>query len=312
MSLALHKSFITITACIIALLFTKPSLAQQLQYDTVYVYFEFNRSELTESGKKSIDSVLSQVIRTAFLKGFTLAGHCDSIGNNPYNDSLSVSRVSTVRQYLYTKGANDRLITELRGWGKRQPLVENSSDENRSLNRRVEMVVASVPNPKFKKPPPSPPPVPEKPVAAAPPPKPRPEPTTIKEFVRDTASRVGDHMVLKNLHFIGGRHFPINPSFKVLEELLTVMRENPALKIAIEGHICCEKDDTDAVDMDTGTRDLSVQRAKFVFEYLKGFGVSAYRMEYRGFGSAQKLFRLEETEAQQQANRRVEIKIIDK
>lgn len=311
MSLALHKSFFTLTACIIVSLYTKPVFAQQLQYDTVYVYFEFNRSELTEAGKKSIDSILAHVIRTAFLKSFTLAGHCDSIGNNPYNDSLSISRVSTVRQYLYTKGANDRLITELRGWGKRQPLVENSSDENRSLNRRVEMIVNSVPNPKFKKEPP--PPVTEKQVVKVPPPpKPRPEPTSIKEFVRDTASKVGDHMVLKNLHFIGGRHFPINPSFKVLEELLMVMRENPALHIAIEGHICCEKDDTDAVDIDTGTRDLSVQRAKFVFEYLKGFGVGAHRMEYRGFGSGRKLFRLEENEAQQQANRRVEIKIIDK
>lgn len=310
---ALHKSLSIVTAFIVVFLLHKaPAFGQNMQQDTVYVYFDFDKSFLTDAGKKSIDSVLSRIIQTAFLKGITLTGHCDSIGNNPYNDSLSITRVSTVRQYLYTRGATDRIITEIRGYGKRQPRVENSSDENRSLNRRVELIVSSLPNPKFKKETPPPAPVAEVTAPKPPPAPPRPDPRSIKEFVRDTASKVGDNLVLKNLHFIGGRHFPINISFPVLDELLLAMRENPTLRIAIEGHICCEKDGIDAVDTDTGTRDLSVRRAKFVYDYLKGYGVGGDRMEYRGFGSSQKLFVNETSEAQQQANRRVEIKIIGK
>lgn len=309
---AFHKSWLIIlSTAILQMLWTKAA-AQQLQQDTVYVYFDFDKSNLTEAGKKSIDSILSYVIQTAFLKGITLTGHCDSVGNNPYNDSLSVARVSTVRAYLYTRGATDRLITELRGYGKRLPRVENSSDENRSLNRRVELIVNSLPNPKFKKEVQASTPPPPKQETVSQPPPPKPDPVSIQEFVKDKDRKVGDRMVLKNLNFIGGRHFPINSSVRVLDELLQVMRENPTLRIAIEGHICCERDDIDGVDIDTGTRDLSVQRAKFVYDYLKGFGVGASRMEYRGFGSSRKLFRLEETEAQQLANRRVEIKIIDK
>lgn len=290
--------------------------AQPFQYDTVFVYFDFDRSELLEPGKKTIDSILSRVIQTSYLKGITLAGHCDSVGDHRYNDSLSYARVATLRQYLYTKGANDRLIQEISGWGKRQPLVENDSEANRSINRRVEVVFKSVPNPAFrKKESPTPAPEPPPPIAKTPPPQqpePRPQPVSIKEFIRDPNRKVGDSMILKNLHFIGGRHYPINASFPVLEELLIVMRENPTLRIAIEGHICCEKNNIDAVDIDTGTRDLSIQRAKFVYEYLRGYGIGGHRMEYRGYGSGRKLYEQEENGEQQQANRRVEIKIIDK
>ncbi|MFT3949777.1 MAG: OmpA family protein [Agriterribacter sp.] len=300
---------------ILFLFFSAGAGAQNL--DTLYVQFDFDKSILTERGKQSIDSFFSRIMQSGFVKNIHLTGHTDSVGNLGYNDTLSVMRVFAIKDYLYLKGATDKLITQQIGWGKRKPLFDNTTEENRWLNRRVEIVITSIPKVR-----PTPtvstaPPVKKaetktpKTAEQKPPPKPK-EFATIYDFVKDADTKTGDSIIIKNLNFIGGRHYPINTSFKALEELLQVMRDIPTLHIEIQGHICCEKNGGDAVDTDTGTRDLSVQRAKFVYEYLKGNGIGAERMHYTGFGSGRKLFVEEINEAQQLANRRVEIKILSK
>jgi len=310
-----QRKFYLITGLftILYLFFSAPARAQD--YDTLYVHFEFDKSVLSEKGKQSIDSFFSKVMLAGFIKNINLTGHCDSLGNDDYNDSLSVMRVFAIKEYLYTKGATDRLITEQRGYGKRRPLYENSSDENRLLNRRVEIILKSIPKVRTAAAP-APEPVKQtQTVAKKTAPKPPPPPKQfdkIYDFVRDVDTKEGDSIVLKNLNFIGGRHYPIQSSFSTLEELLQVMRDVPSLNIEIQGHICCEVNGGDGIDTDTNTRDLSIQRAKFVYDYLKGNGVGVDRMMYTGFGSSRKLFVQELNEAQQLANRRVEIKIIRK
>jgi flagellar motor protein MotB len=101
-------------------------------------------------------------------------------------------------------------------------------------------------------------------------------------------------------------------SIPVLEELLRAMNENPALRISIEGYVCCTSDGSDGFDKDTRTWTLSVERAKAVFEYLEKHGVSAIRMQIAGFGGSNKIYPEELTPAQQAANRRVEIRILNK
>ncbi|MBX2921857.1 MAG: OmpA family protein [Chitinophagaceae bacterium] len=313
----LQRKFYLKPGFLLILYFFYSAVAKGQILDTLYVQFDFDKFILTDKGKQSIDSFFSGVMQKGFIKNIHLTGHCDSIGNNGYNDTLSVMRVFAIRDYLYVKGATDKLITQQIGWGKRKPLFDNSTEENRWLNRRVEIVISSIPKVR-----PAPtassaaPPVQQTATAPPTPPqkeKPRPkEFNTIHDFVKDTETKTGDSIVLKNLNFIGGRHFPIASSFKILEELLLVMRYVPSLQIEIQGHICCEVNNLDAVDVDTGTRDLSIQRAKFVYDYLKGHGIGADRMRYKGFGSSRKLFTEELNEAEQLANRRVEIKIISK
>ncbi|MBX3257969.1 MAG: OmpA family protein [Chitinophagaceae bacterium] len=317
MIITLKRKFFLNPGSLFALYIFLSASANAQNLDTLFVQFDFNKSILTDKGKHSIDSFFSKVMQTSFIKNIHLTGHCDSIGDNGYNDTLSVMRVLAIKDYLYLKGATDKLITQQIGWGKRKPLFDNSTEENRWLNRRVEVVISSIPKvrPSPTSAPASPP---EKQTAAVTKASPKKAPSrpkefdTIYDFVKDSETKTGDSIVLKNLNFIGGRHFPIASSFKILEELLQVMRNIPTLKIEIQGHICCEVNGEDAVDVDAGTRDLSIQRAKFVYDYLKGYGIGADRMQYKGFGSRRKLFGEELNEAQQLANRRVEIKILSK
>ena len=94
-------------------------------------------------------------------------------------------------------------------------------------------------------------------------------------------------------------------SMPLLEELFQILLDNPKLRIAIHGHICCNPN-----PMDTK---LSYRRAIVIFKYLIDNGIPVKRLAYKGFGSYDPIFPLpERTEAQRAANRRVEILIVDK
>jgi outer membrane protein OmpA-like peptidoglycan-associated protein len=71
-----------------------------------------------------------------------LSAHTDDLGSDKYNDRLSSLRGQTVAKWLKERGVEaDRI--ESKGYGKRKPLVPNDSDENRALNRRVEIKVTA-------------------------------------------------------------------------------------------------------------------------------------------------------------------------
>jgi outer membrane protein OmpA-like peptidoglycan-associated protein len=115
-------------------------------------------------------------------------------------------------------------------------------------------------------------------------------------------ANVGEKLKLESMNFFVDTFAIMPQSRSVLFELLTVMQSCPDLKIQIQGHICCVKNDI---------RDLSTQRAKAICKFLEYNGIEKSRMTFVGFGSSKPLYVLpEKTEAEREANRRVEIEII--
>ena len=69
-----------------------------------------------------------------------IAAHTDDVGQEKDNLILSESRANAVRDYLISRGVlGQQLIAK--GYGEAQPIVPNTSEENRSLNRRVEIFI---------------------------------------------------------------------------------------------------------------------------------------------------------------------------
>ena len=66
-----------------------------------------------------------------------VAGHTCSRGTDAYNQQLSQRRAQAVADYLAKQGVAPGRIRPV-GYGESRPLVENSSEANRKLNRRVE------------------------------------------------------------------------------------------------------------------------------------------------------------------------------
>jgi outer membrane protein OmpA-like peptidoglycan-associated protein len=82
----------------------------------------------------SVASVLEEYDQTRVL----VEGHTDSTGSDEYNDQLSVRRAEAVGNYLVGQGIMPARI-DARGYGERQPIMDNSSESGRAANRRVEI-----------------------------------------------------------------------------------------------------------------------------------------------------------------------------
>lgn len=90
--------------------------------------------------------------------------------------------------------------------------------------------------------------------------------------------------------------------YGTLNQIAGVLREFPSTAIDIYGH-------TDSTGGDQYNQQLSERRAQSVADYLAAQGVDRVRMATRGFGESELLISPERSEADRQANRRVEIRI---
>jgi outer membrane protein OmpA-like peptidoglycan-associated protein len=252
------------------------------------IHFDFNKYNLTPTSKSQLDSFLLAEKENLSTLGIELNGHCDAIGSDEYNNRLSKQRVLAVKKYLLNNGIEEINIGAEIGHGKKTPLNENKTEEERQENRRVELSYSRVFTTNLPA-------------------------ITLKEKIADSAVTSGTNIVLKNINFVGGRHQFLPESNPMLEELLEAMKIYPKLIIRIEGHICCQAGPGDGLDLETSITNLSEARAKAVMDYLVANGIEASRISYKGFGHSVPLYPFpERTEEEQKLNRRVEIKIISK
>lgn len=104
-----------------------------------------------------------------------------------------------------------------------------------------------------------------------------------------------------NILFATGRYTLLSKSFKGLNEVAQIMKENDGLKLAIDGH-------TDAIGADAFNQKLSENRAEAVKNYLVKQGVDASRLTTTGHGETQPIGD-NKTSAGRAKNRRVELKL---
>ena len=102
------------------------------------VHFAFNKATILPDSFKLLDEV-SSVLRDNPTMKVEVQGHTDNVGDAAYNMKLSQARAEAVRKYLVThKIAPERLAAK--GYGATQPIVPNTTDVNRALNRRVQFI----------------------------------------------------------------------------------------------------------------------------------------------------------------------------
>ncbi len=72
-----------------------------------------------------------------------IVGHADSDGSDAYNQTLSEQRATSVANYLQGQGVQAVRLAAY-GRGESQPLVPNTSDANKAINRRVQLILNPV------------------------------------------------------------------------------------------------------------------------------------------------------------------------
>lgn len=111
-------------------------------------------------------------------------------------------------------------------------------------------------------------------------------------------------VVLKNIFFDFNKFDLKNESQVELDKVVQLLRDNPSLKIQIEGH-------TDNIGNAADNLKLSENRAKAVVTYLVSKGILINRLTAKGFG-ATKPIADNKTEEGRAENRRTELKVIAK
>ncbi|UOK43116.1 MULTISPECIES: OmpA family protein [Flavobacterium] len=251
----------------------------QVKTDKYSVYFDFDKSKLTDEENKRLNDYVKSLGDIVILS-IGLEGFCDDRGSIEYNRGLSQRRAKTVSDILQEiaskqknvegKGKIDLRITELQ-------LSDDELDATRQLNRRVDIYLEYFHNDfiDLSKPKDS---LPSKIQVEN-------RQLRLKTF-EEKPLKVGDIIKLKDLYFEGGRAVLLRKSEKQLDKLLNELKNNPNFKFQIQGHVCCIDTEyfRDAVDEDTGINNLSEARAKAIFAYLKANGIPEERMSYKGFG----------------------------
>jgi len=104
----------------------------------LYINFETGKSDIKPESQAIIDQITQMLQANPSLK-VSIEGHTDNVGNATANKTLSETRARSVVKALTTAGIdNGRLVAK--GWGQEKPVADNSSEEGKAKNRRVEIV----------------------------------------------------------------------------------------------------------------------------------------------------------------------------
>ena len=106
------------------------------------ITFATNQSYISAGFHSTLNDIAVVLIK--FDKTLlSIEGHTDNTGSASYNQTLSTKRAQSVKNYLVNKNIMDSRL-KVTGYGESMPLTDNSTDKNRSLNRRVEVQI--IPN----------------------------------------------------------------------------------------------------------------------------------------------------------------------
>ena len=247
-----------------------------ISQEKITIFFDFNQHTLNEEASQKLNDWASENPEIAVSK---IYGFCDWKGTNIYNDSLSVMRVRTVFDFLKSKHIKVMEGYEERGFGE-----DFEQSKVQSENRKVTIVY------EIKK--------------ALKPQVILDEDGSLPLQEKIKISNPGDKIKLKNINFFNMTPRILPKSKAVLFELLCALQDNPKLKIEIQGHICCQ--------LTNDLNGLSTARAKVIYNFLIMNKVNRNRLSFKGFGTSNPIYPIpEKSEKEEEANRRVEIMIVE-
>jgi outer membrane protein OmpA-like peptidoglycan-associated protein len=101
----------------------------------VGVNFAFDKSDLLPESYTVLDKAV-KLLNDKPNVNVEIEGYTDYIGTAEYNQTLSVERAQTVKDYLVFKGIAERRLSTI-GYGKGNPVADNETEEGRAMNRRI-------------------------------------------------------------------------------------------------------------------------------------------------------------------------------
>ena len=324
-----------------------PNTKSHRLFATDTIYFDFGKADIRADAATALQSVLVMCTTKDSLDLY-IAAHTDAIGSDASNWKLSQARAASVQKYLNTHGIHN-LHIHTRVFGEKDPIADNDTEEGRQKNRRsilafyevipqvritgkvttdsqhittpAQVTVRSrhfqdsfmtdssgvfeflapantviavdiyAPGYFYK----------SKMLKTKP-------GKNIPVEIPLKPSKSGEKADIENLYFVGNKAILLKKSEPELPKVLKFMQVNPTLRIEIAGHV----NEPNAPDVTTESweYDLSVRRAKMVYDYLLENGIDKSRITYKGYGNWEMRFPHARLEKHQSQNRRVEIRVL--
>lgn len=105
------------------------------------MHFATDKTVVLASSRKALE-MLYQLLKEHPDVRIRIIGHTDDTASEEYNQKLSEGRANSVRNEMIKRGIDPKRM-EIEGRGELDPLVPNDTDENRQMNRRVEIEILS-------------------------------------------------------------------------------------------------------------------------------------------------------------------------
>jgi chemotaxis protein MotB len=113
------------------------------------ILFDSGSADVKKDGKKVLDRV-AEILRKVTDKQIRIEGHTDNVKIGPRiakkfptNWELSNARATNVLRYLQEKGVDPKLLSPA-GYAEYKPVESNDTEEGKSKNRRIEIVLIPV------------------------------------------------------------------------------------------------------------------------------------------------------------------------
>lgn len=104
----------------------------------LHINFETGKSVIQTESQKIVNDIFDMLQSNPDLK-VSIEGHTDNVGNAAANKTLSENRAKAVMDALVAKGISKTRLSS-KGWGSAKPVADNSTEEGKAANRRVEIV----------------------------------------------------------------------------------------------------------------------------------------------------------------------------
>ncbi|QHE83681.1 OmpA family protein [Hydrogenophaga sp. BPS33] len=115
--------------------------------DALFAFDGANLNDASTNGRARLDQIAQRAKGLQDIERIVLVGHTDRLGDDGYNERLSLQRATTVRDHLVARGLDASLIT-VEGRGEREPVKTCSDSLARTRlidclkdNRRVEVEI---------------------------------------------------------------------------------------------------------------------------------------------------------------------------
>ncbi|WP_454934226.1 OmpA family protein [Actinomyces oris] len=105
------------------------------------VTFASDSADLASGAEAQLQTVAAQLKQHPDGGTLTIVGHTDDVQDDAYNQTLSEKRANAVKTRLAQLTSLDKWQTSVSGKGESEPKVNDTSDEARAANRRVEITL---------------------------------------------------------------------------------------------------------------------------------------------------------------------------